>query len=60
MHVLRWQAKNMHINFLPDRILLLNHYEERSMMMMSPWLSIKIYNKSLKYFLIYLNGGLNH
>ena len=48
MHVLRWQAKYMHINFLPDRIFLLNHNEERSMMMMSPALSIKIYNISLK------------
>ena len=38
----------MHINFLPDRILQFNHYEERSMIMTSPWLSIKIYNKFLK------------
>ena len=38
----------MHRNFLPDRIFLLNYYEERSMIMMSPLLSIKIYNKSLK------------
>ena len=48
MHVLRDQAKNMHRNFLPDRIFLLNHNEERSVMMMSPGLSIKIYNVSLK------------
>ena len=48
MHLLRWQAKYMHRNFLPDRIFLLNHNEERSMMMMNPGVSIKIYNISLK------------
>ena len=38
----------MHVkNFLLDRIFLLNQNEERSMMM-SPGLSIKIYNKSPK------------
>ena len=48
MHVLRRQVKYMHINFLPDRIFLLNHNEERSMMMISPALWIKIHNISLK------------
>ena len=35
-------------NFLPDRIFLLNHYEELSLMMMCLLRSIKIYYKSLK------------
>ena len=48
MHVLRWQAKYMQGKFLLDRIFLLNHNEERSIMMMSPGSSIKIYNISLK------------
>ena len=43
MHVLRWQAKYMHRNFLIDRIFLLDHNEERSMMLMNPGLSIKKY-----------------
>ena len=37
----------MHRIFLPDRIFLLNHNKERSMMTMSPGLSIKLYNISL-------------
>ena len=44
MHVLRLQSNNMQRIFLPDRIFLSNHNDERSMMMMSPGLSIKIYN----------------
>ena len=52
MHVLRWQAKNMHRNFLPDLIFLFNHNEERTiMMMMNPWLSIQFNS-------IYLNSKI--
>ena len=43
MHVLRWLLKNTHRNFLPDRVFLINHNKERSMVALIPLEYFKIH-----------------